>query len=504
MPTRLPAPVTTCSDCLPGELLQLQHHLESTRISSSEVSQWTEKDRLLSRVKRFVTSGWPSVKLDREFQPYLSRQLEISLFDGCLLWGSRLIIPPPGRSYLLEQLHQTHLGVSRMKSLARGYVWWPDMDTDIENYVRRCDACQSSRPQPPIAPTHSWEVPKQPWSRIHLDFAGPFMGAMFLVLVDACTKWLDVVIMSSITSAVTIDKLQNIFATHGLPRTIVTDNGASFTSSEFQRFCRSNGIQHLTSSPYHPSTNGLAERAVQTFKQGLKRMEGGTLQSKLSRYLFRYRITPHTTTGLSPAELLMGRRPRSMLDLVHPDVTQRVENRQHKQVAARQGSSTVRSFQVGDNVFIRDFRGPGVKWLPGEIARVTGPLSYQVTVDAGLVRRHVDHVRLRHSEGITPLETTVDEEVCDVSWPPAASSPSEEVAVSVVPEEMPAADSPVTESSLPTSEVGASPQSGNSGPSESPSPPPVGGRRSVRRPPVTRRYPPSRNRPPPDYFRGGT
>lgn len=168
-----------------------------------------------------------------------------------------------------------------MKSLSRGYVWWPDLNSDIEQHVRQCTVCQASRPQPPVAPTHSWGVPKQPWNRLHLDFAGPFMGSMFLVLVDAFSKWLDVIAMNAITSSVTIEKLQGIFATHGLPQIIVTDNGRSFVSEEFQSFCHANGIRHITSAPYHPATNGLAERAVQSFKQGLKRLEGGSLKSKL-------------------------------------------------------------------------------------------------------------------------------------------------------------------------------------------------------------------------------
>ena len=143
---------------------------------------------LLSRIKTFAMSGWLTVKLDAEFQPFLSRQQEISLLDDCLLWGSRLIIPPPGWRCLLEQLHQTHLGVSRMKTLARGDVWWLNLDVDIELFVQQCHTCQQSRPQPPITPIHSWEVPKQCWNHLHLYFAGPFLGNMFLVLVDAYSR----------------------------------------------------------------------------------------------------------------------------------------------------------------------------------------------------------------------------------------------------------------------------------------------------------------------------
>ena len=174
---------------------------------------------------------------------------------------------------MLEELHKTHPGVSKMKALARSYVWWPHMDKEIEEVVRTCENCQANRPSPPVAQLHPWEWPEQPWSCIHLDFAGPFMNHMFLVLVDAYSKWLDVQVMQSITTAKTIDKLNKIFSTHGLPQKIVTDNGPSFTSDEFKRYMQANGIKHITSAPYHPAANGLAERAVQTMKQGIRQMD---------------------------------------------------------------------------------------------------------------------------------------------------------------------------------------------------------------------------------------
>ena len=98
---------------------------------------------------------------------------------------------------------------------------------------------------------------------------------MFLVIVNAHSKWLDAHIMSSITSAKIIEILGTVFATHGLPKMTVTDNGSSFTSEKFQQFVRRNGIKHVTSAPYHPSTNGQVERAVQTVKQGIKRTYPG-------------------------------------------------------------------------------------------------------------------------------------------------------------------------------------------------------------------------------------
>ena len=130
---------------------------------------------------------------------------------------------------------------------------------------------------------------------------------MLLVAVDAHSKWIEVSVVNSATSAITIQKLRSMFATHGLPRVVVSDNGSVFTSNEFQEFMTKNGIHHIRTVPYHPASNGLAERAVQTLKEGLKKLSSGDLETRLFRFLFQYRITPHTTTGQSPAQLLLGR-----------------------------------------------------------------------------------------------------------------------------------------------------------------------------------------------------
>lgn len=286
--------------------------------------------------------GWPD-GVEQSLLPFQRKKNELSVLNGCLLRGARVVVPPPCRNSVLSELHETHAGCSKMKALARSYVWWPEMDSQIEELVKSCTSCQSQAHSPPSAPLHPWEWPKQPWNRIHLDFAGPFMGAMFLVIVDAHSKWLDVQIMPSITAPKTIERLRQIFAIHGLPCKIVSDNGPTFTSREFQQFTTENGIQHVFSAPYHPSSNGLAERAVQTFKQALKQMQPeGSLQSRLSRFLFKYNITPHTTTGIAPSELLMGRQLRSRLSLLYPDVASTVDHKQNVQKKGKDNQSPIR------------------------------------------------------------------------------------------------------------------------------------------------------------------
>ena len=168
-----------------------------------------------------------------------------------------------------------------------------------------------------------------PWSRLHVDFAGPFLGKQFIVLVDSFSKWLEVAVVPSCSSQQAIRFLRHVFSTHGLPEMLISDNGTAFKSAEFKTFVAHNGVRHLTSAPYHPATNGLAERVVQTFKEALQKTSGD-IETRLVRSLFSYRTTPHTTTGVLPAELLLGRKPHTLFDNLHPDLTSKVVKSQER------------------------------------------------------------------------------------------------------------------------------------------------------------------------------
>ena len=311
-----------------------------------------------------------------------------------------------------------------MKALARGVVWWPGMDVELESKVKTCGACQANRKSPPQAPLHPWEWPSKPWSRLHIDFAGPFLGRTFLIVVDAHSKWLEVTPVSSTSSQQVVRVLRNLFSTHGLPDVIVSDNGTAFTSVEFETFMKRNGIRHVRCAPYHPSSNGLAERAVQTFKEAMKKTKGD-IDVRIARFLFQYRITPHATTGQSPAFLLLRRQPRSALDLMVPDVGSRVRKSQERQKVNHDQGVKVRLFSVGDAVFVKNFSG-SPKWIPGRVIANRGPLSLVIQLDNGSkVNRHVDHVRVREQEGDNAGEG--EEADGDILPPPESAEPDPEV-----------------------------------------------------------------------------
>ena len=284
---------------------------------------------------------------------YQSRKLELSVQQGCLLWGSRVIIPKPGRAQILALLHDGHPGISKMKGLARSYVWWPNIDADLETQVKQCNQCQLNCPSLPAVPMHPWERPDHPWDRVHVDYTGPFMGQMFLVVIEAYSKWIEIEMVKSATAQNTIEHLHMMFARFGLPKVLVTDNETCFTSSDFSEFTSRNGIGYLRIAPYHPSSNGQAERAVQTFKLGIKKQSAGTLQSKLSWFLFHYRLTPH---GVPLAKFLLNRQPCSHLDLVVPSLRNQVKQTQQKQKTQHDRRYANHSFQHGDSVLAHNFR----------------------------------------------------------------------------------------------------------------------------------------------------
>lgn len=260
----------------------------------------------------------------------------------------------------------------------------------IEETVKSCTACQEAAKSPPSSQQASWSWPGGPWKRIHLDFAGPYLGKMFLVLVDAYSKYLEIVPMSHATSASTIAALRHIFSSFGLPEHIVTDNGSQFTSEEFQKFLNDHDIQHTTTAPGHPATNGLAERYVGEFKDKLSKIgeTGEPLQTKLDRLLLTYRATP-TRVGKSPAELLMNRQPRIRFSALR----------------AKQSKNEVRIFQdnvdnkpkYGQNqaVFVRNF-GKGARWIPGIIIKIISPRNYEVQVGDVVWKRHEEQLRPRY------------------------------------------------------------------------------------------------------------
>ena len=184
--SRLPLAVEPTTEDTPPELVLLAEHLDESPVTAAQIRAWTRRDPQLALVVQFLQQGWPnSCNEHPDLAPFFSRRTELSLFDGCVLWGTRVVVPELGRMAVLAELHEGHLGMARMKGLSRIYVWWPGIAESIEESVRHCTECQLNQATPSVAPLHPWSWPTRPWARLHLDFAGPVKGKMFLILIDA-------------------------------------------------------------------------------------------------------------------------------------------------------------------------------------------------------------------------------------------------------------------------------------------------------------------------------
>ena len=171
---------------------------------------------------------------------------------------------------------------------------------------------------------------------------------------------------------------------------------------------------------YNPASNGLAERAVQTLKQGLKKVTEGLLETRIAKVLFTYRITQHSTTGRAPAELLLGRIPRTRLDLLMPRAEERVERKQWQQKARHDSTARTRTFSTGDTILVRNFP-LGRGWIRGTITKPVSPVSYQIELENGcLVKRHQGHVRHRSD---SPNTDKSDFPYVPIQTPPVTDPP---------------------------------------------------------------------------------
>ncbi|XP_031785932.1 uncharacterized protein K02A2.6 [Nasonia vitripennis] len=363
--SRLPINYVESNDVLETEgRFTYLHYVYSTNITClnfKAVARETAKNETLSIVKRMVIEGWPDCSLKswpNELQPYALRKDEIHVEKECLMWGQRVIVPPKLREKVIEKLHESHFGIVKMKSLARSVVWWPNIDKNLEDKSKYCKWCVESKDNPIRMELTPWPWPSQPWQRLHADFAGPYLGQTYLLVIDAYSKWPEIFIMKNISAEATIEKFREMFTTHGLPNHIVTDSGTQFTSDEYKKFLKQLGIKQDFSAPKHPATNGAAENLVKTFKRKLKAIVQSSkvdVKIAIQMFLFSYRTTKHATTNETPANLLFKRELKTPLLLLRPETRYHVESKQYMQKKHFKGSRK-ENFEEGDVIMAKDFR----------------------------------------------------------------------------------------------------------------------------------------------------
>jgi transposase InsO family protein len=296
-------------------------------VTLEAVAAATDADDVLRTVRDYVINGWPNDRrnLRAEIRIFFDVQHELSVCGRCLIRDVRTVIPASLTAAILDIAHEGHPGIVRMKQRCRETVWWPGIDIAIERYVRDCEPCilsgKSAKPRP--GPLQPIPLPSGPWRKLSLDIAGEFVAAphhqrYVIVATDVYSKWPEVAACGSPTSSAVIEFLTSLFDRFGLVEEITTDNGVQFVSSEFEDFLAAHSIKHSRSALYSPQTNAAVERLNRVIKEGVKvaLAEGKSFMTGLRQVMAAYRTTPHATTGVTPASLMLAfpvRTPLSVL-----------------------------------------------------------------------------------------------------------------------------------------------------------------------------------------------
>lgn len=239
------------------------------------------------------------------------------------------------------------------------------------------------------------------------------MGSFFLLIIDAYSKWPEIIRTSSTTTIQTIKILNTIFARFGPPEVIASDNGVQFTAEKFNCFCLSNGIEHIRSNPYHPMSNGQAERFVDTFKRSMtKSKTEGDIDENSENFLLNYRITPNPNcpSNVSPAEVIFGRKIRTTFDLLKPSVKHPIKHniQMENEFNSKHGAKR-RNFEIDDKVWIQIHKNNSWIWEERIILEKTGNVNYRVLTRNREIRAHTNQLRNRYdSSPPNPHDSTLD------------------------------------------------------------------------------------------------
>merc|ERR1712055_482108 len=318
-------------------------------VTAKDVATATRDDRVYGKLLNAVRSGRVNPQ-DADLKPFSSLLHDFHIEQDVLFYGARIIVPTVLQARLLEELHQTHMGAAKMKETSRKYFWWPKITAHIDNLVKRCLGCSKYKRKPPNTVSCPWPFARRPMERVHIDYC-EYRGKMLFVMIDAYTKYIWCRIMNNdTTSSATLVCLFEWFSEcSGFPATLVSDNGTNFASHEFANHMKTWGIKHLFSPPYHPASNGLAEKAVHIVKDKLKKNEAPAqplpLQAHLADILRVYRGTIHSTTGETPYELMQQSPTPSLFPLL--------QLKHHSNIIVPNKFKR-KTFNVGDKVLVFD------------------------------------------------------------------------------------------------------------------------------------------------------
>ena len=364
------------------------------------------------------TQQWE--KLDAAYTSFKRVRGELSVSDGLLLRGDRVVLPKNLHQRAVNIAHASHLGIVKTKCLLRETVWFPGIDKVVETTVANCLPCQANTPKVDHEPLHMTEMPKEPWSEDSVDFCGPFKsGEYLLVVIDDFSRFPEVEILHSTSEKSTIPKLDAIFARQGIPEIVKTDNGPPFNGDQFASWAKYIRFKHRKITPIWPEANGEAERFMRTLTKAVRSavLDKGSWRQEICTFLRHYRAAPHSTTGISPAELLYQRPLRTEVPRVSSQ-TKRVTFQDQvmlakrrderlkgymKELADKRNNAKVSELQVGDTVLVKQPK-------EDKLTPYYRPVPYQVTKKKGnmVTVAHDGHTITRNSSHMKKCPAVVE------------------------------------------------------------------------------------------------
>ena len=361
--------------------------------------KWQEQDPVCSKVIQYCKSKWPDKQnVSHEMKPYFEARGMLTVDkNNLLLYGSRIVVPAILKRETLERLHSGHQGITRSRLRAKLSVWWPRISGEIERYIKQCSICSKhfKNRKEPLIPT---PLPEYPWQKVASDLF-QLNKYTYIVVTDYYSQYPEVSRLRDTTSKGVICYLKGIFGRWGIPEILISDNGPQFKSQEFSDFAKTYEFKHVTSSPMYPQSNGLAERSVQTVKRLLRKSDDPNLA------LLSYRSTPLPWCNCSPAQLIMGRSPRSNIPIAKEKlipkweylkefecVEEKFKERQKRDFDCHHRVQNLPDLQEDSSVWITsgDHPTPGV--VRSALSDV--PRSYVVQTDTATVRRNRQHLSL--------------------------------------------------------------------------------------------------------------
>ena len=420
------------SRAFPPEIIpeQFEEDIASERFIHLMSSEFYVTDRKLQTIKdeihtnatmqllaQQIQDGWPDHKMlvPSEIQPYYPYLQELTTEDGLIYKAHNILIPPSLRADTRQKLHQSHQGIEKTKRLARKSIFWPGMNSQIEELVSNCSTCLHHANANQREPLRPHEIPSRPWQKVGTDLFD-WNGKPHLIVVDYYSRYPEVSELRNTKARTVINKTKSIFSRHGIPESVVSDNGPQYSSEEYKQFAKDYNFIHNTISPRYPQSGGLHEKTVQTVKNLLEKCKVANQDPYFA--LLDYRNTP--IDGVTPAQALMSRRLRSPLPIYQRKLNPKPINRttfhaarqQQQQQQRKHYDRTAKSLaplEKGDAVRFK--KDPQAAWTRGTVIRKhEAPRSYVIKGENGTeYRRNRRHLRKTREHQADPDSPDIDD-----------------------------------------------------------------------------------------------